>query len=291
MAHILSFDTRVRVINALVEGTSIRATARQCHVYKRTVQDFGVAIGKACGRMHDRLVRGIRADFIEVDECWGYVSCHERRKKKGAPREWGDAYTFFAVDSETKLVPSYRVGKRTLPVATTFMADLRARVEGTPQMSVDGWPHWAEAVRRTFGHEGIDLGMTVKEYQKRKETKGNDRMYAPARVKSVSKTVIFGAPDQDFISTAIAERVNMTTRMSMRRLTRLTNAFSKKRANLMAAVDLHFFHYNFVRAHETLGTTPAIRAGIADHVWSLEEMVQAAIEEARLPQGVPVVAA
>jgi hypothetical protein len=279
--NIASLALRVDIIRHLVEGTSVRGTARLCNTCPRTVLRLGVAVGMACLKLHDRLVRDIRADFIEVDEVWAFVGVHERRKKPGAPREWGDAYTIFGIDTDTKLVPSFLTGKRSLPFATVFATDLRERVRGKPQVSVDGWPHWAESFRRAFGHTGCHLGSMVKEYQKTKAGKVA-RHLSPNRVKAVKKSVIYGHPDQDFISTAIAERMNMTTRMTQRRLTRLTNGFSKKLKNLVAAVALHFFHYNFVREHESLGTTPAVKAGLAKAPWTLEEMVREALAEAGL---------
>jgi transposase-like protein len=284
VANVLSFSKRVQITRALIEGNSIRSTGRLVNVYKETVMNLGRDVGLACVTLHDRLVRGVEAAYLEVDECWAYVGSHEKHKPPGAPKEWGDAYTFFAIDPESKLVPSYLVGKRTLPVATQFMQDLRERVVGKPQMSVDGWPHWAEAVRRTFGHNGVHLGSIVKEYQKAKANP-TERHYRPNRVKEVKKEVIYGKPEQEFINTAIAERLNMTTRMTQRRLTRLTNAFSKKRLHLKAAVALHFMHYNFVREHESLGTTPAVKAGLVKKPWTLEDLVRAALDVARLPGG------
>jgi transposase-like protein len=284
MANVLSLARRCQIIKALVEGNSIRSTARLLKADKETVMGLGLTVGLACFKLHDKHVKGLHSDLLEVDECWAYVGIHEKRKGKKHPRAYGDAYTFFAIDNETKVVPSFYTGKRSLASATRFMKDLRKRVRGKPQISVDGWPCWAESVLRAFGLNGVHLGSMVKEYQKRKGDGGGDRNYRPNRVKSTTRTVIFGEPDKSLISTAIAERLNMTTRMTQRRLTRLTNAFSKKQRNLRAAVALHFFHYNFVREHETLGTTPAVAAGLAKHAWTMEELVTAALEEARRPR-------
>jgi IS1 family transposase len=228
-------------------------------------------------KLHDKLVQGLIGGVYEIDETWGYVGRHERRKLKTDPSWFGDQYTMFAMEADTKLVPSYQTGKRTLPVATRFMRDLRARVEGMPQLTFDGWPHWIEATRRTFGHEGAHVGMTVKEYQK--ECRPDDTSKGCGRVKSQKKTVVFGKPKQHRISTSKAERYNLTSRMTDRRLTRLTNGYSKKAKNHAASAALHVFWYNFVRVHETLGTTPAVSAGIAAHEWTIEEMAHAALAE------------
>lgn len=276
-ANVLPFQVRVRIIRTLVEGNSIRATARLTCADKDAVMRLGFLVGTGCLQLHDRLVGGVTADFLEIDEVWAYVGRHERRKKKSDPEDWGDVYTMFAVDAETKLVPSFETGKRTLDTATDFAQDLRARVDGKPQITVDGWPLWIESMRRAFGHDGADVGMTVKEYQK--ECRPDDTSKGCGRVKSQNKTVIFGDPLQSHITTSHAERVNLTTRMQQRRLTRLTNGYSKKAVNLRAAMGLHYFWYNFVRRHQTIGTTPALESGVATHEWTLDEMVQAALEE------------
>lgn len=281
MANILSFEKRIHIISALVEGSSIRSTARMLCVDKETVMHLGRDIGIACIKLHDRLVTRVHSRYIEIDEIWGFVGIHEKRKGKRHPPSFGDTYTFFAIDPESKLVPAYRTGKRSLMTATKFMRDLRSRVVGRPQMSVDGWPHWAESVRRTFGHNGVHLGSTVKEYQK--EGRKGDPAGNYGRVKSQERTTIYGTPETELISTSIAERLNLTTRMRQRRLTRLTNAFSKKTKNLKAAMGLHFMHYNFVRVHEALGMTPAVAAGVTNHRWFLEELVREAIKEGGLP--------
>ena len=278
MPNVLPLHVRVRVVGALVEGTSIRATARQTHTNKDAVMHLALKVGLGCIKLHNKLVTDVHSHYLEVDEVWAYVGIHEKRKTKKHPPHYGDTYTFFAIDSVSKVVPAYATGKRTLPMATRFMADLHTRVKGKPQISVDGWPHWVESVRRTFGYRGAHLGAVVKEYQK---TWGVPQVGAGSygRVKSEEKTVLYGNPEMEFVSTAIAERLNLTTRMTQRRLTRLTNAFSRKVTSLRAAVGLHFFHYNFVRRHESIKTTPAVKAGLAKHEWTLEEMVKAALEQ------------
>jgi len=181
----------------------------------------------------------------------------------------GDQWTFVAIDAETKLVPSYRVGKRTRDNAVAFMTDLSERLSNRVQISSDSLRSYVDAVERAFGAD-VDYGQIVKFYDA--EPVGAGR-YAPPRVAGVQRTVIAGAPEQAHISTSFVERQNLTMRMSMRRFTRLTNAFSKKLENLQAAVALHFAHYNLVRLHKTLRVTPAMAANVKDRLWSLEELV------------------
>jgi IS1 family transposase len=283
--NVLRFSIRVKVIAHLVTGCSIRATAQLCGVDKDAVMKLGADVGRACLVLHARLVRGVPAALLECDEVWAYVGRHERRKLPKDPAEWGDNYTMFAIDPVSKLVPSFLTGPRDLATATAFACDLRSRIVGKPQISIDGWPSWPEAFRRAFGWSGCNLGVCIKEYENDNDARDPARKYSPGRVKSVTKRAALGCPDEGSISTALAERLNLTTRMSMRRLTRLTNAYSKKRENLVAAVGLHFMHYNFVRVHEAIGTTPAVAAGIADAPWSLDELVGAALEIAESTPG------
>ena len=278
MPNVLPFHMRVRIVECLVDGNSQEATARITHTNKDAVAKLAYTVGLGCMKLHNRLVKGVVARYIEIDEIWTYVGRHEKRKKPSDPRWFGDMYTMFAIDAHSKLVPSYLTGKRTLSTATQFMKDLRARVRGKPQLSVDGWPDWVESVRRTFGWKGADLAAVVKEYQR---PWGVKQVGAGSygRVKSVEKTVIYGEPKQDHISTAIAERMNLTTRMKQRRLTRLTNAYSNKKDNLVAAVALHYMHYNFCRIHDTTGKAPAVSAGLIKQAWTVGDLTRAALEE------------
>ena len=277
MANVLSFQARVAVIAHLVQGTRIRATAKLCEVDKDAVMRLGVIVGLACLVLHDRLMTGVRSALLEVDEVWAYVGRHDRRRLAKDPPEFGDHYTMFAIDPVSKLVPSFLTGRRNPDTALSFACDLRNRVMGKPQVSVDGWPHWPEAFRKAFGWSGVDLGACLKEYENDSTPKDPARKYSPGRVKSVEKRPLLGCPAMDAVSTALAERLNLTTRMHMRRLTRLTNAYSKKAENLRAAVGLHFAWYNMVRVHETIGTTPAVAAGLVAAPWSLPELVAAAL--------------
>lgn len=275
--NLLPFAIRLRIIAMLVEGASIRATARLCGVNKDTVMYLGLVVGLGCLALHDRLVQGVPMAIGEVDEVWAYVGRHAKRVRATDPPEWGDAYTLFAIDTITKLVPAFLTGRRDLETATTFMHDLRARIIGKPQLSVDGWPQWPDAVRRAFGHHGCDLALILKEYQIEGNPDDPTRRQNTGRVKRMKKRVLYGLPSLQSAGTSIAERLNLTTRMGQRRLARLTNAFSRKRENLRAALGLHFAYYNLVRVHETIKTTPAVRAGIVEAPWSLADLVREAL--------------
>jgi IS1 family transposase len=208
---------------------------------------------------------------IEVDEIWAYVGKKQRHLTLlDDPHQLGDQYTFVALDPESKLVPAYRVGKRDLSTATAFITDLSERLANRIQLSSDALAAYVEATERAFGAD-IYYGQEVKAYEA--EPVGRGR-YSPPRVTSAQRVVIAGNPNQALISTSLVERQNLTMRMSMRRFTRLTNAFSKKVENLRAAVSLHFAHYNFVRVHRSLRVTPAMEARVSDRLWSLDELVE-----------------
>lgn len=262
---------RVQVINCLVEGNSIRSTERMTDTHRDTIMRLLVQAGEGCERIMNERMRALRCQRIQVDEIWSYVHKKQRWVTPEDDRNRvGDMWTFVALDPDTKLVPAYRVGKRTRPHAVAFMADLSDRLANRVQLSSDALNTYVDAVERAFGAD-VDYGQAVKFYEA--EPIGPGR-YSPPRVVSQERTVIAGRPDQDHISTSIVERQNLTMRMSMRRFTRLTNAFSKKVENLRAAVALHFAHYNFVRLHKTLRVTPAMAAGVSREVMSLEELVE-----------------
>jgi IS1 family transposase len=262
---------RVQVINCLVEGNSIRSTERLTGTHRDTICRLLVEVGDGCTTLMDEQMRDLRCRRIEVDEIWSFVSKKQRHLAPGDdPGRVGDQYTFVAIDAETKLVPSYRVGKRDLPTATAFIADLSGRLANRVQLSSDALAAYVEATEQAFGAD-VDYGQIVKFYEA--EPIGPGR-YSPPHVAGAQRTTIAGNPDPALISTSYIERQNLTMRMSMRRFTRLTNAFSKKIENLRAAVSLHFAHYNFVRVHRTLRVTPAMEAGVSGRLWSLDELVE-----------------
>jgi IS1 family transposase len=266
----LSIEKRTQVVSALIEGNSVRATVRMTGVCKDTVLKLLVDLGTACATYHDQHVHNLRPLRVQCDEIWNF--CYA--KAKNAPEDKialgaGDVWTWIAIDADTKLGISYLVGKRQAPDALRLMQDLARRVANRFQLTTDGHHVYLNAVENTFGSE-IDYAMLVKVYGAAPET---ETRYSPGRIISTQLSVITGKPDSRHISTSYVERQNLTIRMSMRRFTRLTNAFSKKLDNLKHAVALHFMYYNFCRVHSTLRVTPAMEAGLADHIWSLEELV------------------
>lgn len=262
---------RSQIINALVEGNSIRSTERMTETHRDTICRLLVEVGEGCAKIMDERMRELPCRRVQVDEIWSFVGKKQARLTREDDRSrLGDMWTFVALDTESKLVPAYRVGKRRRPDAVAFMTDLSERLANRVQLSSDALNTYVDAVERAFG-DSIDYGQAVKFYDA--EPIGPGR-YAPPRVVSQQKIVVAGNPDQRHISTSLVERQNLTMRMSMRRFTRLTNAFSKKVENLQAAVALHFCHYNFVRLHKTLRTTPAMAAGVSDRLWTLEELVE-----------------
>ncbi len=266
----LSLQRRTQVINCLVEGNSIRSTERMTDTHRDTICRLLVQVGSGCAALMDQEMRDRSCQRIQVDEIWTYVQKKQRWVTHADdPRRVGDQWTFVALDPNTKLAPTYRVGKRTREDAVAFMNDLSERLTNRVQLSSDALSAYVDAVERAFGAD-IDYGQTVKFYEA--EPIGPGR-YSPPRVVRTDRAVISGRPVQRHISTSLVERQNLTMRMSMRRFTRLTNAFSKKFENLQAAVSLHFAHYNFVRLHKTIRMTPAMAAGVSGRLWSLEELV------------------
>jgi IS1 family transposase len=269
----LSADRRTQVISCLVEGSSIRSTERMTDVHRDTITRLLVQVGAGCERLLDERMRGLGCRRLQMDEIWSFVTKKQRHLTAADdPARVGDMWTFVALDADTKLIPSYRVGKRDLPTATAFLADLESRLVNRVQLSSDALSAYEEATESAFGAE-VDYGQIVKAYEA--EPIGPGR-YSPPHVVSAARTPIAGSPDLAHISTSYVERQNLTMRMSMRRFTRLTNAFSKKVENLKAAVALHFAWYNFVRIHGTLEVTPAMEAGVTGRLWSMEELIEEA---------------
>jgi len=272
----LSTEKRAAIVGCLVEGNSIRSTVRITGAAKNTITSLLVDLGAACAEYQHHTLRDLRCKTIECDEIWAF--CYAKQKNvpeqfKGTPG-YGDVWTWVAICADTKLVPSWLVGERTIEDATTFAHDLRGRLaEPRVQITTDGLRAYREAVGDTFG-EGVDFAQLHKVYGLDPTIRGAQRRYSPPMVTSTQVTVVSGDPDPGEISTSYVERQNLTMRMGMRRFTRLTNGFSKKVENLAHAVSLHYMHYNFARRHQTLGTTPAQAAGVADHRWTLLEIAE-----------------
>jgi IS1 family transposase len=267
----LTIEDRTRVVASLVEGNSIRATVRMTGVAKNTVAKLLVDLGAVCSDYQDRVMQDLPCSRIECDEIWSFCYSKDRNvpKEKRGEFGYGDVWTWVAIDAETKLVPSFHIGSRDAEDAFALMRDLAKRLRYRVQLTTDGHKSYLAAVRGAFRDE-IDYAQLVKTYGP--EPAGSHR-YSPQVCTSIGTKKVSGDPDPKLISTSYIERQNLTMRMSMRRFTRLTNAFSKKVENLAAAVSLHFAYYNFCRVHKTLGTTPAVAAGVADHVWTLTELV------------------
>jgi IS1 family transposase len=267
----LNKDKQVQIIASLVEGNSLRATARMCDVAFNTVLKLLPEIGRVCEEYQQKAFVNLPCQRIQCDEIWSF--CYA--KEKNVPRDlrgkgYGDLWTWVAVCADTKLVPCWRIGDRNAWDAQHFMYDLASRLANRVQLTTDGHRVYLQAVEGAFGND-VDYAMLVKIYGS--DPRGESTRYSPAECIGCRAIPIVGDPDFSKISTSFVERQNLTMRMKMRRMTRLTNAFSKKLENHRYAVALHYMHYNFCRVHQTLRVTPAMEAGITDHVWSLEEMV------------------
>jgi IS1 family transposase len=274
-------DQRVRVISALVEGNSIRATVRMTGVAKNTIVKLLAEIGPACEKFQDQTLRNLPCKRVQCDEVWSF--CYAKQKNVPADLQgqfgYGDVWTWTALCADTKLICSWQIGTRGASTAYSFMDDLAGRLANRIQLTTDGHRVYVDAVESAFG-SAVDYAMLVKIYgADRRETEAR---YSPAGYMGCQTIPISGSPKAEHISTSFVERQNLTMRMQMRRFTRLTNAFSKKIANHGHAIALHFMHYNFCRVHQTLRVTPAMEAGIADHVWSIEELVSLLDRSARI---------
>jgi IS1 family transposase len=270
--NILATDKRAQILSCLVEGCSMRSTTRLTGTAKKTVERMLVSAGKACAEYMDKTMRNLPCKVLQVDEIWSFIGCKERNLPvplRGS-LDLGDCWTWVCIDAESKLIPAFYVGKREAVDARMFLRDVAERLAHRVQLTTDGLKAYLEAVEGAFGDD-IDFAMLVKLYGQPKDTP--QRVYSPPICTGIRRRRIIGNPDRALISTSYAERQNLTMRMQMRRFTRLTNAFSKKVENHKHALAIYFMHYNFCRIHQTLRVTPAMEAGIADHVWSLEELV------------------
>jgi IS1 family transposase len=268
----LSLEKRQQIVGALVEGNGIRATGRMTGTSINTVMKLLTDLGLLCSIYQDRVLRDLDCRRVQADEIWSFVGAKQKNVKPERRAEgWGDTWTWTALDSDSKLVLSYRVGPRDLREANAFMNDVASRLRNRVQLTTDGLNVYLLAVEGAF-HGEVDYAQLIKVYGNENSRKA-ERRYSPAICLEAIPHRVNGDPDPDHISTSHVERLNLTTRMSMRRFTRLTNAHSKKIENHIAAISLHFMHYNFCRVHQTLSTTPAVAAGVTDHVWKLDELI------------------
>lgn len=268
----LPIEKRAQIIGLLVEGMSMRAVSRVVGCSINTVTKLLEEVGFACNMYQSERLRNLPCKRVQCDEIWAF--CYSKEKNV-APEDkgilgHGDVWTYTAIDADSKLMVSYMVGRRDAEYASAFINDVAGRLANRVQLTTDGHAPYLNAVADTFGSE-IDYAMLVKHYGAA-PSMNDQRRYSPASLIAAEKKEIIGSPDKKHVSTSYVERANLTMRMGMRRFTRLTNGFSKKVENLEHAVSLHFMHYNFARIHKTLRVTPAMEAGIADHVWTLEEI-------------------
>ncbi len=273
MANVLSVEKQLAIIAALAEGSSIRSIERITGVHRDTIMRLGVRVGKGCEMLLDSKMQDLGCNYLQLDEVWGFIGKKERHLRPGDDPQYGDVWTFCAIDSETKLVPAFKCGKRNAETANAFVQDIANRVRNRVQISTDALGAYGEAVERAFGAD-VDYGQIVKVYV-HDSAHHPERQYSAPSFASAYRRPIAGNPEMGLVSTSHIERLNATTRLHVKRLSRLTLAFSKKFENFQTAVALHFAYYNLVRRHATLRCTPAMAAGIEKEFWSVADLVEA----------------
>lgn len=265
----LSTEKRAQIVRAMIEGNSVRSITRMTGVCQEAILKLLKDLGTACASFHDTRVRGLQSKRVQCDEIWSFVGAKMKNVPEEKIEEWGDVWTWTAIGADSKLIVSYLVGQRGPRWAKAFMEDVASRIASRIQITTDGHKAYAEAVKGAFGLD-CDFAMLIKLY-------GNelhDRRYSGGgECVGIRTAVLSGNPDPAHISTSFVERQNLTMRMSIRRFTRLTNAFSKKLENHCHSVAIYFAYYNFCRVHQTLRVTPAMEAGLTDHVWEVTELL------------------
>jgi len=274
VVNILTPDKQSAVIAALCEGVSLRSISRILDVHRDTAMRLGVRVGQGCTAVHGKLMVNLQVSRIELDEVWSFVKKKKKNVTETDPDTVGDQYIYLAMDSTGKAILSWLVGKRNYRNAQRLTDDVRFRVLGSPEVSTDGYPPYLKAVDIAFDGQAAH-GIVDKQTVFINGTSEAGNQYTRETLIRVERTAVSGSPRH--ISTSFIERQNLTLRQSQRRLTRLSNGFSKKYENHCAAIALYATHYNFCRVHETLRITPAMQLGITDHVWSISELVQAAL--------------
>jgi len=272
MANVLNTDKQIAVIGALAEGSGMRSIERMTGIHRDTIMRLGVKVGQGCAAVMESKMRNLPCS-LEMDEIWGFVGKKDRNVRMGDDAAVGSVWTFCAIDAETKLVPAFKVGNRDTATAKAFVQDVADRMAYRVQISTDGLTAYVAAMESAFGGD-VDYAQIIKIYGH--EEVSNNRRYSAPEFVSSEKKIFVGNPDVRLISTSYVECLNATTRLHMRRLTRLTLAFSKKRENFEAAVALHFAYYNFVKRHSTIRCTPAMAAGVTGSFWSVGDLVEAA---------------
>ena len=275
MANILKREKQIAIVGSLAEGSSIRSIERLTGVHRDTIMRLGIRIGQGCERILDSTMRNLYCEHLQLDEIWGFIGKKNRNIKLGE-KDTGNIWTFIAIDAKTKAIPCYKIGQRDLKTASEFVFDLSNRMTNRVQISTDSLRAYTEAIEFTFGGD-VDYGQIVKTYASDKPMPLSSR-YSPPQIVSVKQTTIVGNPRFP-ISTSYIERQNLTLRMHCRRLTRLTNAFSKKLDNFKTAVALNFAYYNLVLVHKAIRMTPAMALGVTNRLWSVEDLVNEALEQ------------
>jgi transposase-like protein/IS1 family transposase len=268
----LPMDKAESILKLLVEGMSLRSIERVTGVHRDTIMRLLLLAGERSQQLMDAKMRNLQTRYLQVDEIWTYVGKKRRNVRSGDSPELGDQWVYVAIDAETKLVPSFRIGKRVRPDTWAFLWDLHKRIANRVQLTTDGLNHYTVSVPECFGTD-VDFAQLTKMFGDFGQFDGPDARYSPPRISGVISKVRQGNPDPNHISTSFVERQNLTMRMQLRRFTRLTNGFSKKLSHLKAAVNLHFAHYNFCRVHSSLRVTPAMEAGITRKVWTIGELL------------------
>jgi IS1 family transposase len=275
MANQLSNDKKTMAVSMLCEGSSIRSIERMTGIHRDTVMRLGVRMGEGCQRIMDEKLRNFPCKLVQVDEVWGFIGMKQKnanqKKVNVDGKVAGDVWTWIALDSETKLVPTFAVGDRSQYMANCFIEDLASRLSNRCQLSSDALRAYESAVERAFGSQ-VDYGSIFKTFSH--SELAEQRRYSPPDVMHVKRTPVTGNPIVGLISTSHIEKQNHTLRMHCRRLSRLTNAFSKKLENFKAAVALHYGYYNFVKTHTSLRCTPAMEAGVTNSAWTVAKLVE-----------------
>jgi IS1 family transposase len=267
----LSTEKRVQIVRAMVEGNSVRSITRMTGVCQEAILKLLRELGTACATYHDEMIRGIKSRRIQCDEIWSFVGAKQKNvSEEKMATGWGDVWTWTAIDADSKLVVSYLIGQRGADWAKAFLEDVASRVSNRIQLTTDGHHVYVDAVESAFGAD-VDYAMLIKLYGS--PTTLPETRYSPGECIGIETKIKSGNPDPRHISTSYVERQNLTMRMSMRRFTRLTNGFSKKLENHCHSIALYFAYYNLCRVHQTLRVTPAMEAGLTDHVWEIEELL------------------
>lgn len=285
--NILPRDKQLQVISALLEGMSIRSAERLTGVHRDTIMRLSNKLGEACERLHNVMMSNLHADVIELDQQWAFIGKKKKYVKPTDSPELGDCYLFIALGATSKAVISFKVGDRNAINTHALVSDLEARITNRPQITADGFSAYPGAITAAFGRN-VDFATIVKEYH---SPVGNEAAvrYSPGSIRAIETDVLIGNPDPKKISTSYVERFNLTTRMQMRRFTRLTSGFSRKLANHRAAIALYLAHYNLCRVHDAHRVTPAMQLGVTDHVWTLGELIDAALSAPDAPAPTPTV--